>query len=336
MGESRNETFTEDDDVVLGLNETGEEEVIDDGMSVLEPPAEPPAPKQTVVKPKKTPPKRPSPAQQIAGRRAAPPKPRPAPKQTVQQPAQQNAIQPAQTQQLAEAPEHVFEVLQAGDLGQTLKAFKDNFGPRGLSANDLETITVPQGGQEQWMLETLEGKKVYYEELAVIVINWNERRALWPDEEEQSRRPLCTSDDAEHGRGDPGGICDECPYSEWASDSRGNGQACKMTRVLYSLLSHDPDQKLPTRIQIPPSSIPVNRRFFTRLATRGISFYNVVIGLTIKAEDGPRGPYGVVHAKVIRRATEDEVAAVEAYREAIGAQLNRIKVTRQDMANVDQ
>ncbi len=347
MGDgARNETFDSDDDAaILGMEADAQGQAdASDGMQALEEPSTPtpPPPQTQPVQQQVAPPQTQPAPQRRAIRRAQKPAQQAAPPQTQQAAPQQPtqmAMQPAAQAPAAPAapaaapagalantgPEHAFAILQSKDMGKMLKAFEDNFGPRGLSVNDLEVITVPSGGATQWQLQTLEGKYVYLEELVVIVVNWSERRAYWPGEFGATKLPQCSSDDTINGRGDPGGPCETCPMSEWGSSEKSeNGQACRMTRMLFALCAHDQEQRLPTRIQIPPSSIPGNRQFFAKLATRGVSYYEVVMSLKLTSQGGKRGSYSIVHETAVRRATPTEIAAVTEYRRAILGKLARI------------
>lgn len=212
-----------------------------------------------------------------------------------------------------------------------------NLGDEGLAVHNLPQITVPSGGATSWTIQTLEGE-TDTKEIEAIIVHKQPRRVLFLQsfDDNPGQAPDCYSDDGKTGRategvnpivvtnketGDDlevtvGGDCKTCFMAQWGSDLKGGkGQACNARNHLFLLMG---DQMLPTILDLPPSSIKALQNYMIRLASAGLSFYDVVTKMTLnRVESGKGIKYSEVAFAVAARLGDDAKGPVRAYREAI-------------------
>lgn len=173
------------------------------------------------------------------------------------------------------------------DIGTVLR---ENVG-QSITEFDLDRIGIPPGGATQWEVPTLEGSESV-KSLDGIIVLWKEPRAYWNvpfDESGGGTPPDCSSPDsvqatpggmfAEGSEGNPTGLCEKCPMSQWGSAEGSRAQACKQMRVLFLVRS---DSYIPEAVVLPPTSIQPIRKFFLRLASRSIPYYGAVTRLELE------------------------------------------------------
>ena len=131
----------------------------------------------------------------------------------------------------------------------------------------------------------------------------------------------CSSVDGQNGRGTPGGLCEACPHNEFGSADKGQGKACKESRLLFILRDQD---RLPLLLVVPPTSIRPNHKFFMRLANKGLPYYGVRVKLGLeKSRSGEGIEYSMVSFNYLSKLTEKELAAVEAYSKLLRPKFER-------------
>jgi hypothetical protein len=187
---------------------------------------------------------------------------------------------------------------------------------------DLERIKMPTGGETKWpgAGETFDG----------IIVAWRACRAYWPGEFSGAEPPACSSPDGKRGFGEPGGECQDCPFSAWKSAKDGRGQACKAMRRLLILGAGD---WLPRLLTLPPTSIKASRLYMTSLARQGRIYYSVVTEFGLKPEKNPKGiAYASVTFAEKERLGEDQMEVVRAYHDSIDQILDAMPVVTDDYA----
>lgn len=177
------------------------------------------------------------------------------------------------------------------DAGELREALQENLGGAGISPFDLDRVSIPAGGSQTWVLQTLEGEQETKELLGIIIYVQN-ARAYWPGEFGGGNTPpQCVSDDAVTGVGNPGGACATCPYAQFGSDARGRGQACKMVQRMFLL---QPGGNLPIVVNLPPGSLKGAKKYLLRLVSNGQKASGVVTKITLEKD---RNQDGIVFAK---------------------------------------
>ena len=186
--------------------------------------------------------------------------------------------------ELAKKESTTFLVLEKGM--DSIQKIKDNLDGDDLNPRDLDRVSIPAGGGTMWCVPTLTGEK-NTPEIVGVLVGVKNNRAKWPGEYTGGNDlPDCVSEDNVTGVGDPGGLCHECPFAAFGSDSRGKGQACKQVKRVFVVT---PDSLLPTVIQLPPTSLEPCRKFLTRLGANNLSRFEVVTKITLCKEKNADG-----------------------------------------------
>lgn len=205
---------------------------------------------------------------------------------------------------------------------------RSNIGNSRLTEFDVDRIKIPTGGGGAWMVPSLEGKPEPQIEIGGIVIHWKDPRAFWKilyDDSGGGTPPDCSSDDGINGIGEPSGVCDICPLAQFGSHHKGRAQACKQMRVLFVVREQE---FLPISISCPPTSLDNMRKYFLRLAGRGIAFYHIITKFTLAQDRNKDGvEYSVVVPSMVRMLNDAEIEAVSRYRESIQPALQRTRLT---------
>jgi hypothetical protein len=207
---------------------------------------------------------------------------------------------------------------EIAEIRETMDA---NLGDAGLTAGDLERIKVPAGGGTAWTTQGLDGEEMVKELVGIIITSRN-TRTYWSVPMEASdgnMPPDCYSLDARTGNGEPGGDCHKCPHAEFGSNSKGEGQACKLVRQLYLIREGN---LLPEIVHLPPSSLKPARQYFLRLAQKGLPCYSVITKIGLEKT---KNAQGIVYAKAVLtsggRLTPEQTQWAKDYAEMIAPAL---------------
>jgi hypothetical protein len=193
---------------------------------------------------------------------------------------------------------------------RALSLMAEAAGPEGFTLSDLDRITVPSGGGAAWEIPTLDGDVSVREFHGVILAAQDVRRyyQMSVEQSDGSAPPDCSSANSRVGIGTPGGDCALCPLSQFGSDARGVGQACKAYKMLIVL---PPDEIKPIILSIPPTSIKAARKYLLNLASRAVGFAEVVSSFALtKVKSGNGVAYSQVVPTMVRRLSDQEISAV--------------------------
>ena len=188
-----------------------------------------------------------------------------------------------------------------------------NLGGNGMSATDFERIKIPAGGGTAWTLQTLDGEEMV-KELSGIIVAWRDTRAYWSvsmDQSEGNLPPDCSSIDARTGVGKPGGDCFTCPFAQFGSDTKGEGQACKLVRQLFFVRE---ENLLPEIVSLPASSVKAARQYFMRLASKAVPCHSVITRISLEKT---KNAQGIVYSRATfasgGRLTPEQAARIREY-----------------------
>lgn len=214
-----------------------------------------------------------------------------------------------------------------------LEAMAENIGNQGLTAFDLDRVTIPAGGGKSWTVPTLEGEESA-KTLEGVIVGWREPRAYWRlslDESGGNTPPDCSSDDGVVGVGDPGGQCAKCQFAQFGSKEGSDGQACKQMRLLFIVR---PSDMLPLALFLPPTSLKACKQYFLRLASQGIPYYGVITKLALESD---KNAGGVAYSKAVPtmagQLAPEDIEKVKAYSQAIKGSLDRVRIEDADAVN---
>ncbi len=188
-------------------------------------------------------------------------------------------------------------------------------------------VKIPSGGQVQFELPTEDPDNPDYAKyLEGVIIYSHNSNTYWPTGEDydDNTPPACQSTDGKLGYGSPGGICADCPYNRYGSDTKGTGKgkACKNQRIVYLLRS---GELMPLQLTLAPTSIRpytdfVNAAFISR--RRGTCGSMVRIGL--KKKNNGKDDYSVATFQKLYDFTGEELARVRAYADSFKKQVKLI------------
>ena len=225
-----------------------------------------------------------------------------------------------------------YSIVQASteDLAEIIQ---ENIGGA-LNQFDLDRIGMPAGGGQTWTVPTLEGEEDR-KAIEGIIVYWKEPRAYWTESFDASgggTPPDCSSPDGYQGTGlfgpgsehNPTGECAKCPMSQWGSDDRNRGQACKQMRVLFMV---QPEDMLPVAVVLPPTSIRPMKKYMLRLASRSIPYWGVITRIELTREKNADGiNYSVANPSLGSRLTPDQAEEIKHYSHSIRAALDSVVV----------
>lgn len=228
-----------------------------------------------------------------------------------------------------------FAVMKMG-VNDLTNILKDNLGDEGLSQWDLDKVKVPSGGGLAWEVPTLEGSDLV-KELTGVIVFWKGVRSFYKDEYTGGNEPpSCFSDDGKVGIGDPYGTgevvktaCVNCPNNAFGTARKGGGKACNERRLLFMLRETD---RIPLMVNLPPTSVKTNKKFFMRLANAEIPYFGAVVKLTLRKDKNADGiEYSVAEFNVVERLDADAKAQMEAYSNAIAPVLSSMAFDEVDL-----
>lgn len=194
-----------------------------------------------------------------------------------------------------------------------MEAIRENLGGDTLSPSDLQVIKVPAGGGTSWEVETLDGVQSV-KRLQGVVIGIRDVRAYWPTSIEQgvTGPPECYSLDGRTGIGSPGGTCAMCPFAQFGSSGKGNSQACRASKQMFTLMG---DGLIPSIIRIPAGSLKAVRQFLLQMANQERAYYQVLMNFDLEPDKNAQGiKYSKIKLSIERRLTDEEMAAAAKYK----------------------
>lgn len=229
-----------------------------------------------------------------------------------------------------------FPVLHSqGGEGSVAQIIEDNFGDEGFSPSDLDRLKVPSGGGQAWDIPDEDPQRF----VEGIIIHRQPTRSFWfagrGEGGQEDTPPDCWSGDAKVGTGvfgpgsqsNPTGECGECPMNVFGSSDRGsgNGKACKEQMQIFMLQE---GSILPVQVSLPPTSLRGFRKYMTRLASKGKSYYSVVTRLGLEKVKGGGQEYSVVEPSKAADLDPAEALAARSFGETIRSYLDQAAAAR--------
>lgn len=195
----------------------------------------------------------------------------------------------------------------------------DNLQGEILTAQDLERIRIPTGGNLNWALPSLDGE-INAKEFEGIILHQQLNRAYWKSGIANGQTPPnCQSLDGKTGQGDPGGDCDECPLSKFGSaKGKSNRQACRQAKQVFLLR---PESYLPVVLVLPPSSLKPFKHFMLKLSSNNVSSSQMIVRFGLeKATNRSQIAYSLASFAVKDQLSEEDAAMIKSYADALNEQ----------------
>ncbi len=197
----------------------------------------------------------------------------------------------------------------------------------------FQLVKIPSGGQLQFELTGEDpDNPAYARYLEGVILYSHNANAYWAGGKNDSENtpPDCQSMDGKIGYGCPGGLCADCAYNRFGSDTdpkgTGRGKACKNQRIIYLLRS---GEVMPIQLSLSPTSLRpysdfVNAAFVAR--RRGVCGSVVQIGL--KKRSNGKDDYSVATFRRLYDFTGEELAQIRAYANSFKEQIEMILAQR--------
>jgi len=196
-----------------------------------------------------------------------------------------------------------------------------------LAPFDFDEVKIPSAGGLSWKVPTLEGNKPMEKVSGVLVYIQAAREYYSGKFTGQSQPPTCFSPDGRNGFGNPrglcpGGLCRDCPFSQWdsATDAEGNAtRGCACSERKHILLLPD-DSLIPLFFNIPPTSVKAVEKYCLRIGGKGLDWTSVVTELGLEeAKSGGNITYSVATFAMVGALPSEQAILSRQYADAMGA-----------------
>jgi len=211
---------------------------------------------------------------------------------------------------------------------------RENLGNQPLTPADFVRIKFPTGGNIFWSIPTLEGKAKPVDVIEGIILMHRDIRLYWKEDYTGAKTPPdCFSDDTITGHGDPGGVCELCPFNEFGSTRKGTkAKACKQMKLLFLM---KPGNSLPIIVPVPPTSLKPVKEFMLQLAMEGFKYRHVVLSIGLESAKNEGGiEYGRIVPVKLASLPDEACAQIDAYVrqfEGLFAKVRAQDLTKEDV-----
>ena len=185
----------------------------------------------------------------------------------------------------------------------------------GLSSS-FERIKIPAGGSTIFEIPSDNpDEPETVKEFSAVILYHHPLFAYYKDKYTGgSNPPDCGSFDGVTGTGNPGGLCDNCPYNVFGSGENG-AKACKNRRRIYLLRE---GEIFPMILSLPTGSLKDFTRYIMRLLSKGKKSNAVVTKFTLKKATNNNGiAYSQAQFSVDRDLTAEEYALIAGLTEQV-------------------
>jgi len=223
-----------------------------------------------------------------------------------------------------------YALLSANETAR--EALAANLGGGKLNRMDLDRVGVPAGGSTMWSIPTLEGEESA-KELKGIILAFRDGRTYWRKRmgDGEQTPPDCYSEDGVNGTGSPGAACAGCPMNQFgtANEGAGKGKACKEKRLLLMVRAGD---VLPFVVNVPTTSLygkstTTCRKYFMRLSSKAVPFYDVESVLTLEKDKSVDGiSFSRIAFNAARQLDEASRESVRLWRAKLVGALDGVSV----------
>jgi hypothetical protein len=182
-----------------------------------------------------------------------------------------------------------YAIMQKGKMELVKEMIKENLGDDTITFSDLTRISFPSGKSRNWSIPDIEaeGGEIESKSIVGVILMTQRTRQYWKESFEATgggTPPDCSSQDGVTGRGNPGGDCGGCKFSEF--DQVSGRQACKENRLIFMVLK---DDILPIMISAPPTSLKNVRKYLLGLTSKQRYAHSAYTELTLETDKSKDG-----------------------------------------------
>jgi len=213
------------------------------------------------------------------------------------------------TKEVAVASEQ-YAIMQKGKLDMVQDMIKENLGDSNITLSDLTRISFPSGKSKTWIIPDIEAEGGELEAKAIvgIILMTQRTRQYWEESFEDTgggTPPDCSSEDGIFGRGNPGGECDNCLFSQFDTDT--GRQSCSEKRLIFMITQ---DDILPIMVSAPPTSLKNVRKYILGLTSKQKRIHSVYTELTLVTDKSQGGiDYPKIQIRKIGDVENPEITA---------------------------
>lgn len=186
------------------------------------------------------------------------------------------------TKDLAKVKEYA--IMQKGKMDMVKEMIRENLGDSAITFGDLTRIPFPSSKSKTWIIPDIEAPDGEVEQKAIIgvILMTQKTRQYWKESFEKTgggTPPDCSAEDGEIGRGNPGGDCGSCEFSQFDDDT--GRQKCKESRLIFIITQ---DEILPWLIAAPPTSLKSIRKYLLGLTSKQQYAHSVYTEFTLTTD----------------------------------------------------
>ena len=222
--------------------------------------------------------------------------------------------------------ETALQIVPSADMRALIET---NLGGQ-LDLSLLDRVKMPAGGGIAFEVPTIDGVDPR-KAIEGVVLYVKFQNVYWAQalEDANGAPPDCVATDGRHGAGNPGGLCSTCPYNKFGSDADGGrGKACRNNMLVFL---QEKGKVLPLVVVLPPTSIPIMRKYLGQLTSIGTMYFHVVTRFALTTAQSKDGFKYSVIAPPIRvkeyELSEQEKIALENYRAGLIPALDGVVMT---------
>ena len=200
--------------------------------------------------------------------------------------------------------------MQKGKLDMVQDMIKENLGDSKITLSDLSRISFPSGKSKTWIVPDIEaeGGEIEAKAITGIVLMTQRTRQYWEESFEDTgggTPPDCSSEDGIFGRGNPGGECDNCLFSQFDEDTKR--QSCSEKRLIFMITQ---DDILPIMVSAPPTSLKNVRKYILGLTSKQKPIHSVYTELTLVTDKSQGGiDYPKIQIRKVGDVENPEITA---------------------------
>lgn len=205
-----------------------------------------------------------------------------------------------------------------GNIAPVLQTMEMMIQETGIAPHELQRIEIPGGKNTNLLVPGLSADPESVPEVEGTIVFLKSVRFYYEGEYTGGGEPptcasyLVTTNDGtqERGRGNPGGVCDQCPLAEFQPG--GEAPPCKRKQAVYLRMEGSIP---PYLLLVPPTGLKNMRNYMLRLFGHGLMPHHVVTRFRLQSDKNAAGQIfpRLAPPEVARPLTVEERKNAEEY-----------------------